>query len=171
MIRTSWTSGKESFIKIRVRVNFHSVRTLWARVLETQRSLTTRNTVWIRLSGFCESVAKFNIYFQGAFDFFIQIKIYSMIHTLVEILSCSELRSQETISQKAFRFDTREKTNDSNYYERSQEFKQSGSKIRLKVIHASCASLDTIVWRRVSFLDEYHEKSLVSSVKICFVWL
>ena len=154
MIHTSWASGKEQFIKMRVRVNFHSVLPLWARSLETQRSLVTRNIVWARSSSVCEPVAKFNTYFQGAFAFSVQIKIDSMVHTLVEMLSCSELRSEETFLQKVFRFVTREKTKDPNYDEQSQDSKQSGSNIRLKVVHVSCASLDTIVWRRVSFLHE-----------------
>ena len=45
---------------------------------------------------------------------FIQIKIDSMVQTFVEILPCFEVRSQETILQKACRFVTYHKTNEND---------------------------------------------------------
>ena len=54
---------------------------------------------------------------------YIQIKIDSMVHTIVMIFSCSEVRPYQIFIQEGFCVFTREKTKDSNYYERSRRMK------------------------------------------------
>ena len=82
-----------------------------------------------------------------------------MNHALVEIFL-----SHQFILQKAFRVLTRENSKEANYYERSRR-KSQGRTLDSKLVIHRVRDL-ILFWRRVHFLNEFHGKSLVSSVKI-----